>query len=96
MAKSLPERSKVVEKSSITFNAHPARRLLSEKGIGTLPSLRGLKHRRLDIAWVCPEDGRLYHLACTQARRDRDVRLPEGFEIECCVPPPALPAAEEM
>ncbi len=96
LVKSLPERSKVVEKSLITFNGHPARRLLSEKGIGTLPTLRGLRHRRLDIAWVCPVDGRLHHLACTQARRDRDVRLPEGFEMACCVPPTALPAAEEL
>ena len=94
--KSLPERSKVVEKSSITFNSHPARRLLSEKRIGTLPSLRGLRQRRLDIAWVCPVDGRLYHLACMQARRDRDVRLPEGFEMKCCVPSPVLPAGDEL
>jgi hypothetical protein len=96
MVNSLPEKSKVVEKSSITFNAHPARRLLSEKGIGTLPTLRGLRQRRLDIAWLCPTDGRLYHLACTQTRRDRDVQVPEGFEIECCVPSPALPATEEL
>ncbi len=96
LAKSLPEKSSVVEKSSITFNAHPAQRLLSEKGIGTLPTLRGLRQRRLDIGWVCPVDGRLYHVAVMQARRDRDVRLPEGFEMECCVPSPVLPAAEEL
>jgi hypothetical protein len=96
LAKSLPEQSRVVEKSSITFNEHPAQRLLSEKGIGTLPTLRGLRQRRLDIGWVCPVDGRLYHVAVTQTRRDRDVRLPEGFEMECCVPSPVLPATEEL
>jgi hypothetical protein len=96
LAKSLPEKSHVAEKSSITFNAHPAQRLLSEKKIGTLPTLRGLRQRRLDVAWVCPVDGRLYHLAVTQARRDRDVRLPEGFEMKCCVPSPVLPAGDEL
>lgn len=96
LAKALPEKSHVVEKSSITFNSHPAQRLLSEKGIGTLPTLRGLRQRRLDVAWVCPVDGRLYHVAVMQARRDRDVRLPEGFEMECCVPSPVLPVTEEL
>jgi hypothetical protein len=94
LIKSLPEKSTVLEKNSITFNSHPAQRLLSDKKIGTLPSLRGLRQQRLDIAWICPVDGRLYHLAYTQDRRDRNVEMREGFAVDCCVPVPKLPDTE--
>jgi hypothetical protein len=96
LLKALPERSAAVEKNEITFNAHGAWRLLSEKKIGTVSSLRGLRQRRLDVAWVCPADGRLYHLACSQTRRDRNMELPAGLEVKCCGPAPMLSATAEL
>lgn len=94
MERSLPFKSAVLEKTSTSFNGHPAQRLLSERKIGTVSSLRGLRQRRLDIAWICPTDGRMYHLVSTQARRDRNVELPMAFAVDCCVPAPAVHAEE--
>ncbi len=94
LQKELPPSAKIVSKNATTFNTHEAQRLLSETKVGTLSSLRGLRERRIDVAWVCPVDGRLYHLASTQTSRQPAQELPADWKVDCCVSMPAVTGEE--
>jgi hypothetical protein len=87
----LPPRSRVVEEKRQLFNGHDARRLLSETKIGTLSALIGWRRVRLDVAWRCDRDGRLYRVSYSEVlKKGQPVEFPSTFRVACCQRPPVV------
>lgn len=66
------------------INSHRGELVLSEQPLHVLASWRGWKRCRLDVAWLCPEQERVYHVLCVQPRRDADLTLPASLRVGCC------------
>lgn len=93
LVEGLPPRSKVLEQGVTSFNGHEGQRLLSCTKVGTLATLRGRRLLRVDVAWLCPVDGRLYHVAHWKVQRERSLELPAEWKMDCCRQVAALSAA---
>ncbi|MGC9454141.1 MAG: hypothetical protein ACP5HU_04695 [Phycisphaerae bacterium] len=69
-----------------TVNGHRGAEVISFQRPGPLGRLRRQRRLRVDIAWLCDVESRVYHLTYTeQSRNDRPV-LPEDLEVRCCRP----------
>ena len=87
----LPPGSRVVDERKLLFNGHGARELLSQTKIGTLPTLMNWRRVRLDVAWRCDRDLRLYHVSYTVVvKKDQAVELPRALRVVCCQRPPVV------
>lgn len=84
LAEQLPANYETTSQGLTTFNGHSTQRLESRGRIGALASLRGRQQLRLDLAWLCPVEGRLYHLWSTRISRGGGISLPAGLEVRCC------------
>jgi hypothetical protein len=80
-----PKHGRVREETSV-FNGHRALRLVSRGQADLWAFLRGLRPIRLDLAWLCPLEGRVYHVSVGRMSKDPDLDLPEGLVIRCCRP----------
>ncbi len=93
LSEQLPPRHVAIDRSITTFNGHLGRRQLS-RGKGNLTaSLRRLRPMRLDVAWLCPAENRLYHVTFTRLSRTESVKLPESLTVRCCRPVPQVTLA---
>lgn len=90
LAEQLPPRQIEVERSEESFNGHPAWRLVSRgrADLGTVLLRR--RARRLDVAWLCPAENRLYHLAVRRVSRREELELPPSLVMRCCRPVPQV------
>ena len=71
------------------YNSHRGERLITWSRAGRLASLRGRRKVRLDMAWLCPVENRLYRISLTEVTRDEEVSLPGHLAVRCCRPVPA-------
>lgn len=90
----VPDKHRVVRQGLETVQSHRREELVSSAGAGKLKALRGIKRVRLDVAWVCPGEDRLYHVALTRVGRDEDLSLPEGLVVRCCRGAPVVTASD--
>ncbi|MCY2930546.1 MAG: hypothetical protein NTV86_13815 [Planctomycetota bacterium] len=65
-------------------NGHRGEMVLSEQELNAWANWRGWKQYRLDVAWLCPVEERVYHIVCRQRRRDAELSLPESLRVGCC------------
>jgi len=86
----LPPRQEVIEQGLVTMGNHRAHRLISRGKTSALASLRGLQRLRLDLAWQCPIEDRIYHLTACQVSRERHLDLPGEAHVTCCRPVPEV------
>lgn len=86
LADELPARSRVLRQDMMPLPTHRAESVVSTSRITPLASLRGIHTLRLDLAWVCPIEDRVYHLCVKQASRLEELALPEGLVVRCCRP----------
>ena len=94
LVEALPDSHEVVRQDVRDFNGHRGEVLISRGRVGRVASLRGLKEVRLDAAWQCPRESRLYHVRRTQISRDAEISLPQDLKIHCCRPAPVLSECE--
>lgn len=90
LAQELPLRCKKIKDGPFSFNGHDGRMLLSRTKISTVSSLRGLRRIRLDAAWKCPKEDRVYRVAYMERKRERALNLPADFQMACCKVVPAV------
>ena len=79
-----PSQNRQIRQDHVRFNAHRAERLFSCGRITPLASLLGRRQYRMDLAWLCPIEDRVYHVTCCQPRRDEDISVPPSLVIRCC------------
>jgi len=86
LAEELPAGSRQLRQRLVGWAGHQVDELVS---IGKAPlsaRLGGMRLMRLDLAWRCPIEQRIYHVTFTQCRRDEQIVLPEDFAVRCCRP----------
>jgi hypothetical protein len=79
----LPGDSRVLRSGPAARNGHEGAECLS-RGRAGWRRLAGQRTLRLDVAWLCPVEQRVYHATRTVTGRGREVTLPESFRVECC------------
>ena len=84
----LPENHCPVRQEMTPCNSHRGEALISKAPAGTLASLRGIRKVRLDVAWQCPTENRLYRISLSKLTRQEEVTLPRGLAVHCCGPVP--------
>lgn len=91
LVEELPDRHEVIRQHVMDANGHRGEALISRGRVGRVASLRGLKEIRLDAAWQCPLEARVYHVRLKEISRDEEISLPQDLQIRCCraVPAPA-------
>jgi len=90
MPQQLPENSVILSQFPETINGHPGQTILSHAPIGRFGKIRNARNARIESAWVCPVENRLYRL-CRQRITDQErVDLPDPLIVQCCLPSPAI------
>jgi len=84
LAHGLPPNSITLHQRQINVNGHPAQELVSQANIGKLASWLGMWRVRIDLAWQCPIEGRLYRVSYSKRSRGQDIQLPSSLKIRCC------------
>ena len=84
MAESLPVGGKVLHQRQVFINGHRAQELCSQNPISKLAGWMGLWRMRVDLAWQCPVENRLYRISYSKRSRVHDIRLPETLTVKCC------------
>jgi hypothetical protein len=64
----------------------PSEQLLSVSPAGTLAFLGGVRLVRIDAAWRCVAEDRVYHTALTQPSRKRQLDWPRELVVHCGCP----------
>lgn len=80
----LPTGFSAVRYEAVNYNGHRGQQLISHAAAGIFSRLRGFRQVRLDLAWLCPAEGRVYHLGSHHCSRDEEISLPSLLEIGCC------------
>ncbi|MFW6066181.1 MAG: hypothetical protein ACOC9S_05120 [Planctomycetota bacterium] len=69
-----------------TVNGHRGAEVASFHRGGPAARLRRRKQLRLDVAWMCDFERRVYHLTYTEQSRNERPELPGRLDIRCCKP----------
>jgi hypothetical protein len=80
----LEDRRRAVRADRLTVNDHPAFGQLARLPAAPWRRLIGRHRHRADIAWVCPEEQRLYHVLATPVTAAEIPAPPGGFQVDCC------------
>ncbi len=84
------EKTQVIERKVVNCNGHNGQQILTSEKIGPIASLRGLKAIKLDRAWLCEKESRVYRLTISAKSATEEISLPESLAIRCCKPVPKV------
>jgi len=90
----LPPKWTEIRQNPLTVSGHRGEMLISRAKISPIASLRGLGRLRVDVAWQCPVEARVYRVSYIETSRQQDLSLPEHVEVHCCRPVPAAAGSE--
>ena len=93
LAKELPPRHELKRQELAIWGNHRGEQLICRSSAGTLARLRGRWRMRLDMAWQCELENRVYHLEFEKLSADGDLVLPELLAVHCCRQGPAFDSA---
>ncbi len=82
----LPASYRVRSQRAMEMNGHAAQEVISEGKIDMFAAWRGLSLIRIDVAWICPVEQRLFHVHVTQKVEGHSLSLPDSLHIRCCQP----------
>jgi len=80
----LPPQDRLLHQALHRYNGHEGQLLLSRSKAGIVPTLRGLRRVRLDLAWECPVEARVYHVSLAEVARQDELALPDALKVRCC------------
>jgi hypothetical protein len=85
LRRQLPRRAEVRAVRPWSCNTHPAAEIISAEP-HIAPLLRKLVAPWMlrDMAWICPDSQRLYHLRLQARQRSEELPLPAGLAVHCC------------
>jgi len=95
LAEQVPAKLECVREEPFIRNGHRGQQLFSEGRVAGLAGLRGIRQLRLDAAWLCPVENRVYHLELSRQGRQDAIAFDQDLQIRCCTAVPAL-AGEPM
>ena len=94
LSEDLPPGHRIVRQDMAIYNNHRGEKLITAAKIGTVSTLRGLRRVRLDLAWQCPVENRLYRISLSKVTRDEEIPLPEHLDVRCCRPAPVIQTSQ--
>lgn len=68
----------------IEFNGHKAVEIISRQRTALLKRLIGWRNYRVDIAWLCELENRVYRMQHTTSRHAGKAFIPHDMQIICC------------
>ncbi len=84
LAGELPPHARTVRQDAVACAPHGAEQIISTSRITPLLSLLGIRRLRVDRAWRCPIEDRIYHMSYAVRSRGELIELPDGLEVQCC------------
>jgi len=81
---------RILHQGVLDYNGHRGHRLVSAGKVSMLSSWRGIHLLRVDAAWSCQREERVYRVSYSELSRQEDLALPEHFRLRCCQPSPAV------
>ena len=94
LPKQQPIGSKVIQQFAVPVNGHPGQYILTRGQAGRMGSLRGRHSVRIETAWVCPLEDRLYRICRSCVTKGEAVPMPDSLELRCCQPSHAVVAQQ--
>ena len=88
----LPQGYRILRQEMAMYNNHRGERLIASARAGTVSALRGRRKVRLDLAWQCPVENRLYRISLMEVTIARETTLPGSLAVRCCQRPPVIGA----
>jgi len=89
----LPAGFHALRQRTVPQGRHSADELVSAAKRGLAARLTGNQQMMLDMAWLCPVEGRIYHVQFSQTRQDEEIALPESWQVNCCKAAPVVRAS---
>ncbi len=80
----LAAQKEIIDRRLVTVGNHRGCSVTSLSKIGAVASLRGLHRLRLDLAWQCPVESRIYRISASQVSAERQMDMPGEPKVECC------------
>lgn len=90
LAESLPKEYHMLRQRTVPQGRHVADEIVSTAKCPMGARLKGLQQMRLDLAWQCPIEGRVYHIEFAERRKDEEISIPKSWEVNCCRPLPDI------
>ena len=90
----LDETTQVIERRAVNCNGHNGEQLITSSRITPFASLLGVRQAKLDRAWQCPADGRVYRISHWAKSRTEQIDLPAELAVRCCRPVPVVKVAK--
>jgi len=88
LGEQLPDGWRRLRRRIVPQGPHSAEELISVRKTSIGLRLRGYHQMRLDLAWRCPLEGRVYHVSFVELRRNEEIHLPSQWQVHCCRPVP--------
>jgi len=89
----LPAGFHTLRQRTVPQGRHSADELISAAKTGLFARIAGSQQMRLDLAWLCPIEGRIYHVQFSEKRQDEDIALPASWQVNCCKAAPPVRAS---
>ncbi|MFW6061409.1 MAG: hypothetical protein ACOC93_01245 [Planctomycetota bacterium] len=92
LQRQLPRKPKhrVRDQKRRRMKGHQAEALYTRAKIDVFRYAAGYRNLRLDVAWQCEKERRLYHVTVEQRVRGKEIDLPESLSVTCCQDPPKV------
>ncbi|MHC4985171.1 MAG: hypothetical protein ACYTFO_03355, partial [Planctomycetota bacterium] len=91
LPKQAPAAATMLNQRAVTINEHHGQEVLTRSKVGRFGSWRGLYKVRLERAWLCEREARMYRVCLTDVTRDEAFTLPADLAVRCCQPSEAIP-----
>ncbi|MCE5277867.1 MAG: hypothetical protein ABFD92_00585 [Planctomycetaceae bacterium] len=94
LARELPREFTPLRQETLAEAPHRIERVTSQAKMYLHHTLRGIRRLRVDQAWLCPVESRVYRMTASQASREQTLEFPAHVAVRCCHRPPLVGAAE--
>jgi len=84
LAEQVPAKLERVRDEPFICNGHRGQQLFSECRAPGLAGLRGVRQLRLDAAWLCPVENRVYHLELSRQGKQNELSFGQDIQVHCC------------
>jgi len=90
LTEQIPKNSQIARQDMISFNNHRCERIISRPRKGPFTWLGTSKSARLDVAWLCEKQSRVYRVTMNHRWTGEEPLLPPNVRIHCCWQSPAV------
>ena len=83
----IPREFRPLRQDPVDHPPHRGEQIVSQAKMYFHDTLRGIRRLRVDRAWLCPAEGRVYHMTASVPSRDSQLDFPSHLSVRCCRTP---------